>query len=119
VLSDLILALPTALLVGLLPGWFWARVLLPSSDLAERAAYSVGLSMALVPSVALALARPLGTGVTLSVAVVSVVAVFSSGLVAYARLGAAKGSEEPMGLPAASGSRSRSRCWCSSPGSCT
>jgi hypothetical protein len=101
VLSDLILALPAALLVGLLPGWFWARVLLPSSDLAERAAYSVGLSMALVPSVALALARPLGTGVTLSVAVVSVVAVFSSGLVAYARLGAAKGSEEPMGLPAA------------------
>src|SRR3712207_2354956 len=44
-LSDLILALPAALMVGLVPGWFWTRVLLASSDLPERLAYSVGLSM--------------------------------------------------------------------------
>jgi sensor c-di-GMP phosphodiesterase-like protein len=35
-LSELILALPAAILVGLVPGWFWARLLLASSDLPEQ-----------------------------------------------------------------------------------
>jgi uncharacterized membrane protein len=61
-LSELILALPAAILVGLVPGWFWARLLLASSDLPERIAYSVGLSMALVPTAALVQARLVGRG---------------------------------------------------------
>jgi hypothetical protein len=101
VLSELILALPAAILVGVVPGWFWARVLLASSDLPERLAYSVGLSMALVPSVALVGARVLGGGVTLSVAVASPLVVFVIGFVGYLWFGGAKGSEEPLGLPAA------------------
>jgi hypothetical protein len=100
-LSDLILALPATILVGLVPGWFWARVLLASSDLPERIAYSVGLSMVLVPSAALVGARLLGSGVTFSVALVSPLVVFLIGFVGYLWFGGAKGSEEPLGLPAA------------------
>jgi hypothetical protein len=42
-LSDLILAVPAAILVGVAPGWFWCRLLLASSDLYERITYSVAL----------------------------------------------------------------------------
>jgi uncharacterized membrane protein YjdF len=101
-LSDLILALPAALMVGLVPGWFWTRVLLASSDLPERLAYSVGLSMVLVPSVALVGARLVGTGVTLTVAVVSPIVVFFLGLAVYLRFGPAEGSGEPLAPPPAS-----------------
>jgi hypothetical protein len=78
-----------------LPGWFWARLLVPtSSDRAERLAYSLALSMALVPAVALLPTRLFGMGVTLAVA--SPLIVFFVGLAAYLRFGAAKGSEEPL-----------------------
>src|SRR3712207_7989318 len=89
-------------MVGLVPGWFWTRVLLASSDLPERLAYSVGLSMILVPSVALVGARLVGTGVTLTVALVSPIVVFFLGLAVYLRFGPAKGSGEPLAPPPAS-----------------
>jgi hypothetical protein len=95
VLSELIRAMLAAVLVGALPGWFWAKLLAPtSSDRAERLAYSLALSMALVPAVALLPTRLFGMGVTLAVA--SPLIVFFVGLAAYLRFGAAKGSEEPL-----------------------
>jgi hypothetical protein len=101
-LSELILGLPAAILVGVVPGWFWTRVLLASSDLYERIAYSVGLSITLVPTVALVGARLLGEGVTLSIALASPIVVFFLGLALYLRFGPAKGSDEPLAPPPAS-----------------
>src|SRR5918997_1814257 len=68
VLYDLIRALPVAVLVCFVPGWFWARLLGTSADRAEQVAYSVALAITLVPTAALVLSRLLGTGVTLAVA---------------------------------------------------
>ena len=100
-LSDLMVAVPAALLVGVLPGWFWARVLLTSSDLYERIAYATALSMVLVPSVILVPTRLLGMGVSLTVALASPLVVFLCGLAAYVRFGGAKGPEGPLaGSPA-------------------
>jgi hypothetical protein len=96
VLLDLILALPAAALVGVVPGWFWARLLSAPADLYEHVTYSVALSLALVPAVALIPAQLLGTGVTLAVAVASPVLVFVGGLTAYLRYGPAKASEGPL-----------------------
>jgi len=96
VLSDLIRVLPVALLVGVVPGWFWTRCLLASEDYAERLAYSIALSLTLVPAVALAQVYLLGTGVTGAVAAVSAALVFLSGLAAYLALGPAKGTEAAL-----------------------
>jgi hypothetical protein len=95
-LLDLIRALPVAVLVCLLPGWFWARLLDTSADRARQLAYSIALSMALVPAVALVPVRLLGSSVTLAVAVASPLVVFVVGLLAYLRFGSAKGPKEPL-----------------------
>ena len=100
-LSDLIKALPAAVVVGVVPGWFWAKLLRASADRAERFTYSVALSVALVPAVILIPARLFGTGVTLAVAIASPLVVFFLGLAAYARFGPAKGSDEPLAPPPA------------------
>jgi hypothetical protein len=108
VLYDLIRALPVAISVCFLPGWFWARLLSASADRAEQVAYSVALAITLVPTAALVLARLLGTGVTLAVAFAAPLVVFLGGLVAYLRFGPAKGADEtplaplpaPPGTPA-------------------
>ena len=71
-LFDLIRAVPVALLVGLVPGYFWARCLAATDDLAERLAYAVALSTTLVPAVALIFSSLLGTGVTTTVLVLLV-----------------------------------------------
>jgi hypothetical protein len=101
-LSDLIRALPAVVLVGVVPGWFWAKLLIAPADHAERFAYSVALSITLVPTAALVQARLLGTGVTLAIAIVSVVLVFFGGLAAYLRFGPAKEPNEPLVQPPAS-----------------
>jgi hypothetical protein len=95
-LFDLIRALPAALVVAVAPGWFWAGLLRATGDRAERVAYSVALSMALVPVVALVPVYLLGTGVTLAAAIVAPLVVFLSGLAAYLGFGRAKGSDEPV-----------------------
>jgi hypothetical protein len=95
---DLIRGLLAALFVGVLPGWFWACLLAPAasrSDRAERLAYAIALSLALVPTVALVPARLLGLGVTLPVAVLSALAVFGAGLAARLLFGLPKGEEPP------------------------
>jgi len=96
VLFDLIGALLAAFIVTVAPGWFWAGLLRASADHAERVVYSVALSMALVPVVALVPVYLLGTGVTLALAMISPPVVYFSGLAAYLRFGPAKGSGEPL-----------------------
>ena len=95
-LLDLIRALLAAALVGIVPGWFWAKVLCATADWAERLIYSAALSITLVPGVALVQARTLGTGVTLDVTVVSVLSVLGTGIAVYLTLGPAKGPDEPL-----------------------
>jgi hypothetical protein len=96
VLSDLILVLPMAVLVGAAPGYFWARCLFPAAGWAERLAISTALSLSLVPVLAFALARLFGGGVTLPIAVASPLAVLGLGVAALARFGPAKGNDEPL-----------------------
>jgi hypothetical protein len=100
--SDLLTALPAAFLIGVLPGWFWTRCLLPSGDRAEQLAYTIALSITLVPAVALVQTYLFATGVTFAVTVASVALVFLAGLVAHLLFGPAKGSEEPLSRPPAS-----------------
>jgi hypothetical protein len=99
VLSDLVRVLPVALLIGVLPGWFWTRCLLASEDYAERLAYAIALSLTLVPTAALVQVYLFGTGVTSTVATVSAVLIFVTGLAAYLALGPAKGAEVPFVRP--------------------
>jgi hypothetical protein len=66
---------------------------------AERLAYSTALSMASVPAVAVILARVAGTGVTLWVAIASVIIVFGSGLLAITVKGSAQAAADGPALP--------------------
>ena len=66
--ADLLRGLLAAVAAGVLPGYFWAVVLSPRADLAERLTWSSVLSVASVPVFAVVLARLAGTGVTLWVA---------------------------------------------------
>ena len=95
-IGDLIQALPAILLIGVLPGWFWARILLRSDDLAERLAYTIALSITLVPTAALLQVYLFATGVTLTVTLVSAALVFLAGLAFYLLSGPAKKGEEPI-----------------------
>jgi hypothetical protein len=96
VLLDLVRALPAAILVGVLPGWFWAGCLSATSDRAERLAYSVGFSTTLVPTAALVQTRLFGVGVTPAITIVSVVLVLVTGLTCYLKFGPFDGSDEPL-----------------------
>ena len=97
-IGDLIQTLPAVLLIGVLPGWFWTRILLRSDDLAERLAYTIALSITLVPTAALLQTYLFATGVTLTVTLVSAALVFSAGLALYL-LSATKKDEEPVCNP--------------------
>jgi hypothetical protein len=77
--------------VVVLPGYFWATVLRPATGLGERLAYSTVISMASVPPIAIAIARTAGIGITLGVALTSVVLVFASGALAFWLKGPAPG----------------------------
>src|ERR687889_1180820 len=99
--SDLLTALPAALLIGVLPGWFWTRCLLSSGDRAEQLVYAIALSITLVPAVALVQTYLFATGVTFAVTVASAAVVFLAGLAAHLLFGPAKGSEEPLSRPPA------------------
>jgi hypothetical protein len=70
-----------------------------SGDRAEQFAYTIALSVTLVPAVALAQTYLFATGVTLAVTVVSAALVFLAGLAAYLLFGPAKGPEEPISSP--------------------
>ena len=96
---DLIRALSAAAVAGFLPGLFWAMVLCASTDRAERLTYSVALSITLVPACALAQITLFGGGVTLPVAVSSVLLVFFGGIAAHLRFGPAAGKGTPLFSP--------------------
>ena len=70
--ADLIRAWPAAAAAVVLPGYCWALVLRPASGIGERLAFSTAWSMATVPAIAVLLARAAGTGITLWVALASV-----------------------------------------------
>jgi uncharacterized membrane protein len=99
VLLDLIRASLAATVAGVLPGWFWAKILCATTDRAERLTYSVALSITLVPVCALAQVTLFGGGVTLLVAVSSVLLVLFGGLAAYLRFGPAAGKGGPLFSP--------------------
>ncbi len=92
-IPDLIRTLAVAALVAVAPGWFWATYLCGRAERAERLIYSTALSMALVPAVALALARLLG-GVTFPVAVISPLVVLGAGFAVHSRFGIPKKSPD-------------------------
>ena len=94
--ADLIRALLAGAAGAVLPGYFWAAVLRPTSGLGERLAWSTGLSMASVPTVAVILARVTRSGVALWVALASVLIVFGSGLLVYWLKGPAPGTAAPV-----------------------
>lgn len=94
--SELIRVIPVAILVGLLPGYFWCRLLCATEDFAARIAYSSALSIALVSAVALAQMRLLGTGLSFTIAVSSPLIVFVVGLAAYLLLGSGKEAPGPL-----------------------
>ena len=94
-LAELLLALPIAVLLATVPGYFWARCLAPSGDRIELLAYSTALSLALVPAAALAQTSVLDSGVTLPIAAISPAVVFVSGAAAYLRLGPAGDKPSP------------------------
>ena len=100
-LLDLVRTLLAAVLVGVLPGYFWARVLSASSDLAERLALSAALSITLVPATILIPARIFGTGVTLAATISCALLVLVAGLAVYLRFGRAKGTDEQLAPPLA------------------
>lgn len=95
-LLDLIRVVPIALLVGLLPGYFWVQLLCATEDFAARLAYSFALSIALVSAVALAQVRLLGDGLSFTVALSSPLIVFFVGLAAYLVLGSGKEGSAPL-----------------------
>ncbi len=95
-LLDLLRALCAAIAAVVLPGYFWAALLRPAGGLAERLGYSCALSLATVPVVALVLARLAGSGISLWIALASVVLVFGSGALALLWRGTAPGTAEPI-----------------------
>lgn len=98
----LIPALLTAVLTGVAPGYFWAACLRGRTGLTERISFSIGLSVTLVPAMALLLTHLFGTGVTRAIAVISVLAVFVLGLAAYLRFGPATApGDAPLSTPSA------------------
>ena len=92
----LLQALPAVLLIGVLPGWFWTRTLLRSGDFAERLAFTIALSITLVPTAALLQIYLFSTSVTLTVTLISAALVFLSGFALYLLFGPAKKGEEPV-----------------------
>jgi hypothetical protein len=95
----MIQVLLAAFLVGVVPGWFWASCLVPTADRAERLAYSVALSIVLVPAVTLALVRLWAGSVTFPVAVISPLIILGMGFVAYLRFGSPEEPDRPLVTP--------------------
>src|SRR5262249_2397701 len=96
VVADLIRALLAAAAGAVLPGYFWAAVLRPTSGLGERLAYSTVVSMASVPTVAVILARVARTGVKLWVALAAGLIVLGPGRLAARLKGPAPVSAAPV-----------------------
>jgi len=101
VIPDLVRVVPVALALVLVPGWFWARWLTRSTDLAEQVIHAVAFSMVLVSAAALVEVRLTGGGLTLPLAVIAPAAVFLAGAGLFVWSGAAgKPEKRPVaGFP--------------------
>ncbi len=97
---DLIRAFLVAALVLGLPGYLWSRALFAVSDWVERLAATIALSVALVPLFALLLARILGTGITLGIAIVACGLVTGVGAVVWWRFRSAVPAPEQWRMEA-------------------
>lgn len=95
-LWDLTRALAAATVVGVVPGYLWAACLCATADRVERFVYGIGLSLMLVPTMGLLQAKLFGTGLSLTLAISSVLLVFGGGVAAYMKFGPAKKSYEPL-----------------------
>ncbi|MDP9380319.1 MAG: hypothetical protein M3Q29_09235 [Chloroflexota bacterium] len=82
-------AVAAALLVLVVPGYCWARTLFPSLDWVEKVTVTIALSLFLVPTAALLIARVFGTGITLPVAMAAVITVTVVGFLLQLRTGSA------------------------------
>lgn len=96
---DLLRVLIAVVAVGILPGYFWARVLFPAGGLAEKLTYSIALSLVMVPAVAMLPVRLVGMGVTLSVTIFSALVVFVLGIAARLLFGPAGDGKESLQVP--------------------
>ncbi|MDQ3856311.1 MAG: DUF1616 domain-containing protein, partial [Chloroflexota bacterium] len=92
---ELARAVVAALIAAVLPGFPWMRVLLPSRDGVEQAAYTVGLSLALVPVTAYALAAPAGGAISPVIGAMAVAVVTLGGVLVYWRCGRASPLQPP------------------------
>ncbi len=90
------MGLMVAVFVGVAPGYFLSRSLVPATGVVERLFYSTALSVALVPALALGLARLLGSGVTISISVAAPLILVCVGFVALVVFGSAEGKDEPL-----------------------
>lgn len=95
-LGELLIALPVAILVGVVPGWCWATSLTATRRPAERLTYAIAFSIVLVPVTAWVLEGLVGSGVTLFVSVASVCIVSVAGLLLHVLPGRAKRNPEPV-----------------------
>jgi hypothetical protein len=98
-IGDVLQTLPAVLIIGIVPGWFWTRILLRSDDLAERLAYTIALSITLVPTAALLQTYLFATGVNLTVTLVAAALVFFAGLAVYLLSGPARKDGELVCSP--------------------
>lgn len=87
---DFLIAFAAAVFVGVAPGYFLSLCLIPATSHIERVVYSTALSVTLSPAIALGLARLLGSGVSLWMAVAAPVILACAGLVAYLVVGPTK-----------------------------
>lgn len=96
---DLIRALAAATAAGVIPGYLWASCLCPTADRIERFVYGIGLSLMLVPAMGLLQAKLFGTGLSLPIAISSVLLVFGGGLAFYLKFGPVKKPHGPLAPP--------------------
>lgn len=83
-------ALVAAVVVGVLPGFFWARCLYGRVEWVERLTVSIGISIVLAPATALLLTRISGTGLSIPLSYAAPMLVFVSGLILWLVLRSSK-----------------------------
>ena len=102
-IADLLKALPAALALTVIPGYFWAGLLCGRGGLAERLTYGSAFSLTLVPLAAYIILNLSGSGATLPVVLAAAFAVTAGGALAYYLFGS--GPEERKPVSAAGVSR--------------
>lgn len=106
-IADLLKALPAALALTVIPGYFWAGLLCGRGGLAERLTYGAAFSLVLVPLAAYAILNLSGSSATLPVVLSAALAVTAGGALAYYLFGSGPEGRKPVsaagvyGLPPA------------------